>query len=509
MSVIDQKRIAKNTALLYVRMLLIMAISLYTSRVILSTLGKIDFGLYNVIGAIVVNFSFLNGMLSSACSRYFAIELGRNDHKALKRVFSLNLTLFIVLGVIILLLSESVGLWFLNNKMKIPSDRMVAAQWVYQCSIVAFIINMLSTPYRSIIIAREKMKIFAYSSIIETVLKLGIVFLLLISPVDKLITYAVLMLLITVGTSGFYYLYCKHYYAECRYSFVWDKSLLKEILGYTGWNVIGILSGIGKSAGVNLLLNMFYGAIVNTARGIAYQVFVNVNQFVTNFTTAFNPQITKSYSANARCEMLKLVFQSSKFSYYLLFLLVLPVIAETPYLLDLWLGKDNVVEYSVSFARLMLIAALIDSISYPLVTSVQATGKVKWYQIMVGGTMLMVLPISYFMLKFGNFEPEIVFYIIIAASVVAQVFRVYFMKRQLGMDVALYCRCVLLPIGVTTVIPSIIVAGVSLKMASSFVNLVVVTLISIVVTCITIAIFGLTDSERKSIVRTIKDKIGK
>ena len=173
MSVVNQKRIAKNTALLYVRMLLIMAISLYTSRVILSTLGKIDFGLYNVIGAIVVNFSFLNGMLSSACSRYFAIELGRNDHKALKRVFSLNLTLFIVLGVIILLLSESVGLWFLNNKMKIPSDRMVAAQWVYQCSIVAFIINMLSTPYRSIIIAREKMKIFAYSSIIETVLKLG------------------------------------------------------------------------------------------------------------------------------------------------------------------------------------------------------------------------------------------------------------------------------------------------------------------------------------------------
>ena len=320
MSVIDQKRIAKNTALLYVRMLLIMAISLYTSRVILSTLGKIDFGLYNVIGAIVVNFSFLNGMLSSACSRYFAIELGRNDHKALKRVFSLNLTLFIVLGVIILLLSESVGLWFLNNKMKIPFNRMVAAQWVYQCSIVAFIINMLSTPYRSIIIAREKMKIFAYSSIIETVLKLGIVFLLLISPVDKLITYAVLMLLITVGTSGFYYLYCKHYYAECRYSFVWDKSLLKDILGYTGWNVIGILSGIGKSAGVNLLLNMFYGAIVNTARGIAYQVFVNVNQFVTNFTTAFNPQITKSYSANARSEMLKLVFQSSKFSYYLLFL---------------------------------------------------------------------------------------------------------------------------------------------------------------------------------------------
>lgn len=509
MVIVNQKRIAKNTALLYVRMLLIMAISLYTSRVILSTLGKVDFGLYNVIGTIVVNFSFLNGMLSSACSRYFAIELGRNDYNALKRVFSLNVTLFIILGIIILVLSESVGLWFLNNKMKIPSDRMVAAQWVYHCSIVAFIVNMLSTPYRSIIIAREKMKIFAYSSIIEAVLKLSIVFLLLISPIDKLISYAVLMLLITIGTSGFYYLYCKYYYEECRFSFVWDKPLLKEILGYTGWNVIGILSGIGKSAGVNLLLNMFYGAIVNTARGIAYQVFVNVNQFVTNFTTAFNPQITKSYSANARGEMLKLVFQSSKFSYYLLFLLVLPVIAETPYLLDLWLGKENVVEHSVSFARLMLIAALIDSISYPLVTSIQATGKVKWYQIMVGGTMLMVLPISYLMLKLGSFEPEIVFYIIIIASVVAQIFRVYFMKRQIGMDVALYCRNVLLPIGVTTAIPSIIVTGLSLKMTSSFVNLVFVTLISSVITCITIAIFGLTDSERRSVVKTIKDKIRK
>lgn len=484
-----------------------MAISLYTSRVILSTLGEIDFGLYNVIGTIVVNFSFLNGMLSSACSRYFAIELGRQDYKALRRVFCLNLTLFIALGIIILLLSETVGLWFLNNKMVIPPNRMEAAQWVYQCSIVAFIINMLSTPYRSIIIAREKMKIFAYSSIIEAVLKLVIVFLLVISPADKLITYAVLMLLITIGTSGFYYIYCRHYYSECRYSFVWDKPLLKEILGYTGWNVIGILSGIGKSAGVNLLLNMFYGAIVNTARGIAYQVYVNVNQFVTNFTTAFNPQITKSYSANARSEMLKLVFQSSKFSYFLLFILALPVIVETPYLLDLWLGKENVVEHSVSFTRLMLIAALIDSISYPLVTSVQATGKVKWYQIMVGGTMLMVLPVSYLLLKLGSFEPEAVFYVIIIASVVAQVFRVYFMKRQLGMDVALYCRRVLLPVGLTTIIPSIIVAGIAARMNSSFVNLVVITLISIIVTGATIAICGLTDSERKSIIQTIKDKI--
>ena len=210
MSVVNQKRIAKNTALLYVRMLLIMAISLYTSRVIIDALGKVDYGLYNVIGTIVVNFSFLNGMLSSACSRYFAIELGRNNDEGLEHVFSLNLTLFSILGCIILLLSETIGLWFLNHKMVIPPDRMGAAQWVYQCSIIAFIINMLSTPYRSIIIAREKMKVFAYCSIVEAVLKLAIVFLLLLSPADKLITYSVLMLLITIGTCGFYFLYFRH-----------------------------------------------------------------------------------------------------------------------------------------------------------------------------------------------------------------------------------------------------------------------------------------------------------
>ena len=236
-------------------------------------------------------------------------------------------------------------------------------------------------------------------------------------------------------------------------------------------------------------------------------MYVNINQFVTNFTTAFNPQITKSYSANARGEMLKLVFQSSKFSYFLLFILALPVIAEMPYLLDLWLGEANVVAHSVSFARLMLIAALIDSISYPLVTAVQATGKVKWYQIMVGGTMLTVLPVSYLLLKFGDFEPEAVFYVIIVASVIAQVFRVYFMKKQLGMDVGMYCMRVLFPVLVTTIVPALAVAAIAVRLDDSFVNLVLVTLVSTVVTTLTIAACGLTTSERKSIIQTIKTKI--
>lgn len=505
MSVVDQKRIAKNTALLYVRMLFIMLISLYTSRVILKTLGDIDFGLYNVIGTIVVNFSFLNGMLSSACSRYFAIELGRNDNKALKRVFSLNLTLFIILGIIILLLSETVGLWFLNNKMQIPLDRMVAAQWVYQCSIIAFIINMLSTPYRSIIIAREKMKIFAYSSIIEAVLKLVIVYMLLISPIDKLITYAVLMLLITVGTSGFYYLYCKHYYAECHYSFVWDKSLAKEIIGYTGWNVIGNFAFIGKSSGINILLNMFGGPVVNAARGIAYQVYTSINQFVSNFMMATNPQIIKAYSIGDKSSMMKLIYQSSRFSYLLLFILVLPIYLQLPLILDIWF--DKVPNHTIMFTRLVLINALIDSLSGPIITAMQATGRIKWYQISVGGILLMIVVVAYIGFKFFHLPPESAFYVSIVLSFIAQAVRVVFLRNNLGFPIMRYIKEVVFRIlGVTilSIIPSLLLMY---FVSDIWVQFFSVSLGSIVFTGVFVYIIGLTGTERKTIVQTVRKKL--
>lgn len=509
MSVVNQKRIAKNTALLYVRMLFIMAISLYTSRVIIDALGKVDYGLYNVVGTIVVSFSFINGIISAACSRYFAIEIGRGDSDALRKVFSLNVTIFILLSIIIVLLSETVGLWFLHTKMNIPPERMVAVDWVYQCSIISFVFNMMAIPYRSIVIARENMRVFAYCSVVEVMLKLLIVYLLLVLPYDRLITYALLMLSVTFITGGFYMGYCIRNYRECRYRYYWNTPLVREIIGYTGWNLIGNLAAVGKSQGVNILLNMFYGALLNTARGIAYQVFVNINQFVTNFTTAFTPQIIKSYSAGEKKEMQKLVFQSSKFSYFLLYFLVLPVILETPYILELWLKKGNVVEHTVSFTRLMLITALIDSLGYPLMTAVMATGQVKKYQLTVGITMLVTLPISYMVVKFGNVPPESIFYILLVASIIGQVFRLRIMKTLHQTSYREYSRLVLLPISVVTLFSFIISSLVIIYMEASFVRLCITLLTCFATTGITIIVGGLTTSELDTIIRTIKDKLNR
>lgn len=501
MSAINQQRIAKNTVLLYVRMLFIMFVSLYTSRVILKTLGEEDFGLYTVIGGIVIAFSFLNGVMGSACSRYFAIEIGRNDNEALRRVFNLNITIFLILGAVILILAETIGLWFLNNKMVISPDRMYAAQWVYQCSIIAFIINMMGTPYRSVITARENMKVYAYCSVVEVVLKLAIVYVLVISPIDKLILYSVLMVSITLGTVLFYAVYCRRYYAECRYSFYWDKPLFKEIVGYTGWQVIGVVADIGRNQGVNIILNMFFGAIANAARGIAYQVFVNINQFVQNFVIAFSPQITKSYATGDKQGMMKLVYQSSKFSYYLLYILILPVCLETPKILEIWLG--NVPKDTVIFCQLTLIAALIDSLLYPLLTAVRATGKVKWYQILVGGTFLLTVPICYCLFKWGDFPATAAFYVIIATSIVAQILRIGIMHRLHNMSIREYLNMVLKPIILVTVISAILPITMKAFMPHTFWGAIFDIGISMLSVAITIWLIGLTATERTYIQNTI------
>lgn len=501
MSAINQQRIAKNTALLYVRMLFIMLVSLYTSRVILKTLGEEDFGLYTVIGGIVIAFSFLNGVMGSACSRYFAIEIGRNDNEALRRVFNLNITIFLILGAVILILAETIGLWFLNNKMVISPDRMYAAQWVYQCSIIAFIINMMGTPYRSVITARENMKVYAYCSVVEVVLKLAIVYVLVISPIDKLILYSVLMVSITLGTVLFYAVYCRRYYAECRYSFYWDKPLFKEIVGYTGWQVIGVVADIGRNQGVNIILNMFFGAIANAARGIAYQVFVNINQFVQNFVIAFSPQITKSYATGDKQGMMKLVYQSSKFSYYLLYILILPVCLETPKILEIWLG--NVPKDTVIFCQLTLIAALIDSLLYPLLTAVRATGKVKWYQILVGGTFLLTVPICYCLFKWGDLPATAAFYVIIATSIVAQILRIGIMHRLHNMSIREYLNMVLKPIILVTVISAILPITMKVFMPHTFWGAIFDIGISMLSVAITIWLIGLTATERTYIQNTI------
>lgn len=418
----NNKRIAKNTLLLYFRMLFMMAVSLYTSRVILHTLGVEDFGIYNVVGGVVAMFSVISGSLSAAISRFITYELGKGDKEKLIRIFSSSVTIQLGLGLIILILAEVIGVWFLNSKMTIPSSRMYAANWVFQLSILTFIINLISVPYNAAIIAHEKMSAFAYISILEVVAKLLIVYMLLWSPFDKLIFYAVLMASVALIIRFVYGYYCKRHFEECTYHFIFDKELLKKMFGFAGWNFIGASSAILRDQGGNIIINLYCGPTVNAARGIAYQVNAAVQGFVTNFMTALNPQITKSFASGDMKYMKVLMFQGSRLSFYMLLLLSAPIILNTHYILGLWLKL--VPEHTVEFVRLVLIYAISESISSPIVTGMLATGNIKKYQIIVGLLQMMNLPISYIFMLYG-FAPEMVFVTAIIISQLCLIARLY------------------------------------------------------------------------------------
>ena len=494
---VDNRRIAKNTLLLYMRMGLIMIISLWASRVVLSTLGETDFGLYNVIGGIVVAFSFLNGVMNSACNRYYATQLGRQDYEALHQVFKVNVTIFLILAAAILLLSERVGLWIMERKMNIPADRLTACRWVYQLSIFSFLCSVVAIPYRAIITAKEKMKVYAYCSVVEAALKLGIVFLLSISPIDRLVFYALMMLLVSLATNGFYILYCHRCYTECRYDWHCDKALAREIVSFNGWGVLGSMATIGKNQGVNILLNMFFGPAVNAARGLANQVYVNVYQFVQNYVLAFNPQIVKSYAAGERDAMMRLVFQASRFSYFLLYAIVLPLLLEMDCVLGLWLKE--VPALTASFASIMLAVSLVDSFHDPLFYAVQATGKVKWYNILVGGSQLLIVFVAYFLLKFMHIQAQTVFWLIFVFAIITQGIRIGMAVRYASMDLRAYLRGVLLPIVAVSAV-SAVLPFVFVQMVPSGVGRLLVTVaISLACTGLAVWAIGLEKSERSAI----------
>lgn len=450
MSAIDHKRIARNTLLLYARMGLIMIISLWTSRVVLNALGATDFGLYNVIGGIVVAFSFMSGAMNASCNRFYSVELGKGDFKRLHEVFKANILIFTIFCLIILLICETAGLWLLENKLIIPQERMNAAGWVYQFSIVTFLYSLLAIPFKSAIIAREKMKVYAYCSVLEAAAKFAAALLLSNAEADKLVFYGFLMMLISIITNLFYILYCRRFYKECRFSKGCDKKLAREILSFNGWGMIGSLATVARSQGVNILLNLFYGPVVNAARGVANQVYVNVNQFVGNYALAFAPQIVKSYSTGEKKECLNLIFKTSRLSFLLLFVIALPLITEMDMVMKLWLV--NVPENSVAFARLMMAAALVDSLYPSLFYGIQASGQVKWMNILIGGCQIAVILASYIVLKLTSTPALSVFWFILAGSVMSQILRVILSIRYISLPLTKYLTSVILPVTVTAII---------------------------------------------------------
>lgn len=435
----NNKRIAKNTLLLYFRMLLTMGVSLYTSRVVLQTLGVEDFGIYNVVGGVVAMFALLSGSLSAAISRFLTFELGKNDLEKVKSVFSSAVTIQLFLSIIIVVIAESLGLWFLNYKMNIPLERMAAANWVLQLSILTFCINLVSVPYNAAIIAHERMRAFAYVSILEAVGKLAIAWGIVLSPIDKLKFYAILMCCVALLIRFVYGWFCKRHFEECNYHFVFDKKILRQMFGFAGWNFIGASSVILRDQGGNILLNLFCGPAVNAARGIAFQTQNAIHQFTTSFMTALNPQITKNYANGNHDYMMTLIFQGARLSFYMLLLLSLPILMNTEFILLIWL--KNVPDYAVLFTQLIIFFVMSEAISSPLITAMLATGNIRNYQIVVGGIQLMNFPISYILLKM-NFGPEIVFIVAVIVSQVCLGARLVMLNRMIELDVVKFLKSV-------------------------------------------------------------------
>lgn len=494
----NTKRIAKNTLMLYVRMLFGMLVSLYTSRVVLQALGVEDYGIYNVVGGFVAMFSLISGALSHSAGRFLTFELGRGNMNGVKRYFSTSLLIHIALAFIILIVSETVGMWFLNNRMVIPDDRLSAANWVFHASVFSFMINLFSVPYNASIVSHERMNIFAYIGIIDIMLRLFVVLFIAYSPFnfDRLIVYAILLVLVSCLIQTIYVLYCRKHFEECRLSLVFDTVCWKKMWAFTGWNFVGGTALVLKDQGVNVLLNLFFGPIVNTARGLSSTVSTAVYSFSGNFMTALNPQITKSYAAGDNEYMFKLIERGTRFSFYILLIIALPVLFETDFILSLWL--NDFPEYTVIFVRLVLIQAMIDILSNTIVTAQAATGKIRNYQIAVGGMLLMNFPLSYLFLKFGG-QPESTMYVAIFVSICCLLIRLIILRKNIQLSVMWFVKKICYNVFIVTAFSLLIPFVLYFTMSDGWSKFLIVTVFCFISSVVSAFFIGCSHSERQFI----------
>ena len=495
------KRIAKNTMLLYVRMGIMMLISFFTARITLNALGVTDYGINNVVGGLVSMFSLISSSLSSSVSRFMTFGLGKGDKKELNTIFSTSVNIHIVLAIIVVIAIETVGVWFLNNKMVIPTERLTAAHWVLQSSTLMFAVGLLSVPYNAAIIAHEKMGVYAYFTLFEAFSRLAIIFAIKYYGGDKLILLAIISIIPALIKQFYYWNYSKKHFEECTYHAIWDKRVFKEMFGFAGWNFIGASSAQMKDQGVNIVINMFTSPSVNAARGIAMQINGIVGQFIGNFMVAINPQITKEYAAGNYDRMHKLIFSGTRFSYFLFMFLSIPIIFEIERILYVWLGQ--VPEHTVLFTRLALILSLSDIISNTLITAQLATGKIRNYQIIVGGTQMMNFPISYILLRMGVF-PEITIIVAIFISQICLLERLLFLRKMVHLPSLRYFKEVYLNLIVVTVL-SVAVPGILyFSIENEALRFFAVCISSVITSAAVTYTIGLQRNERVLVVNRIK-----
>jgi len=505
-SVSSNKRIAKNTLFLYFRMLLIMAVTLYTSRVYLKVLGETDFGIYNIVGGVIVMLSFISGSMAVSTQRFLNFEMGRNNPENVRKVFSSSVIIYLGVSLCILIVGETLGLWFLNTQMNIPAERMYAANWVYHFTLVGLIANLLRVPYNATIIANECMNFYAYFSILEALLKLGVAFMLLIwNDVDKLILLSALSALVFIIITLGYKLYCNRHFISSRFHAIWDKCILKQFLGFSTWSLLGSAANMGANQGNNIILNIFCGVGVNAAVGVATQLTGGINQLVGNFQMAFTPQLVKLYASGNREEFMRLVFRSSRFSYYLLLIMSIPAMLCMEFILDIWL--DEVPRYTADFCRLILVYSLIDAISAPLWLSVQATGKIRNYQILMSVLIAINLPLSYWALKEGM-SPLSVWAIRIGINLITYITRIVYLRGLIRLPSRRYVKDVVLTASVVTLLSIPLPYWIHGRL-DGWNNLIVVTLMSVCTTLAVIYLFGLRKDEKKYVYQIIKSRINR
>lgn len=499
---INNKRIAKNTIFLYFRMVLVMGVNLYTSRIILNALGINDFGIYGVIGGLVGMFSIISGSMSSAISRFLTFELGHDNNIRLKKTFGVSLSIQICLAIIIVLLCSTAGAWFLHHKMDIPASSLIAANWILVFSMLTLVVNLISVPYNAIIIAHERMNIFAYVSLLEVALKLGVAFLILLFSSNRVIIYSGALFLVAIIIRLIYGVYCNRHFSECNTRPILDRKLFKEMMGFAGWNFIGASSSILRNQGNNVILNMFFSTAVNAAYGLTMQVYNAVNQLADNFMTSVNPQITKYYAQSEFEEMNKLMKRSSILSFYLTLIITSLIFMNTPYILHLWLKE--VPPYTVSFVQLIMLFTLIESISRPLITGMLATGKVRDYQIVVGGLQLLNLPLSYLALRLDA-TPLYPLIIAVLISVICLIARLIMLKKIIPFDGMKFlfdvCIKAFIVGGIVLGIPYLLKEG--LYADKSLLNFIGESLINLLWCCGIVFFLGCDRQERKFIISAV------
>lgn len=492
----DNKRIAKNTAFLYIRMLIVLALSLYTTRVVLATLGIIDYGIYNVVCGFVSMFAFLNNSLANGTQRFYNFRIGEGRNNEIQLVFSTSMLIQIALAIILFVMLETFGLWYINNKMIIPGERLTAAFWVFQCSVISLFFVVLQVPYSAAILAFEKMDYYAIVSIVDVLLKLAIVFVLPFVDADHLILYGILSLLISIVNFLLYAVYCKSRF-RVETTMIWrkrEKVLMREMTSFSGWNVFGTFAYMIKDQGLNVLLNSFFGPVVNAARGIAMQINGALQGFSTNIVAAIRPQLVQSYSSGNISRVQNMMYSMSRLIFLMLFILSLPIMVELPYVLRLWLS-GNIPQYTVVFTDLVIVNMIITSMNTPLSQVVHATGKMKHYQIGTSITICTILPISFLFLKLG-YSPVSTFIVSIIISIINQLVCLLLLKRIFPYSIKSYIKDVIVPCLSLAVLTPVVPIIIHYSLTEGLVRLLIILTTSMLTTSLFSYYLVLTNNEK-------------